>query len=42
MKLRDQLERLEVSNREKNVAANSNISNSCTGGGCNTVVEELE
>lgn len=38
MNLRDQLERLEVSMKEQYVAANSNISNSCTGGGCHTSI----
>lgn len=37
MSLRNQLERLEVSSKEKFVTAGSGISNSCTSGGCNSV-----
>ncbi|WPK13453.1 MULTISPECIES: hypothetical protein [Bacillales] len=38
MKLREQLERLEVSDTKQKVAANSGVSNSCTSGGCHTIV----
>ncbi|WP_268258012.1 hypothetical protein [Bacillus ndiopicus] len=38
MKLRELLERLEVSDSKQKVAANSGASNSCTGGNCHTIV----
>lgn len=36
MSLQEKLERLKIRNEEQGKLANSDISNSCTGGGCHT------